>query len=198
MHANSPAAARKPRARRAVASAFGLVLALAAPPAPGLDGLSFEAGPDGANNGTRVDLYRAGAQWNWDKRWFESRNWHVGGYWDFQYGYWNNRSANRTDSSLWEIAFTPVLRLQQSTPSTIAPYAEIGIGAHLLSETTVNAKRDLGSAFQFGSHAGVGARFGPKNAFDISYRYQHISNADIKEPNDGMDFHVLRFGYWFK
>ncbi|MBM3373392.1 MAG: acyloxyacyl hydrolase, partial [Betaproteobacteria bacterium] len=28
--------------------------------------------------------------------------------------------------------------------------------------------------------------------------YQHLSNADIKRPNDGLDFHQLRLQYWFR
>jgi len=192
-------AARSACLRRALlAGPFSLVLAFAAPSARAGDGLSISMGPDGSSNGTRVELYRAGAQSSWNKRWLDLGGWHVGGYWEFEVGYWNNSSHDRTNSGLGELAFTPVFRLQQDQASALSPYVEIGVGAHLLSETSVSTKRDLSTAFQFGSHAGVGARFGPKNAFDIGYRYQHLSNAGIKDPNDGIDFHILRLGYWFK
>ena len=191
-------AGRKSRRSRALrAGLFSVWLAFVAPPALAVDGLSFSAGPDASSNAS-VDLYRVGAQWDWNKRWLETSGWHVGGYWDLQAGYWDNSSQNKTNSGLWELAFTPVFRVQQNQPSAVSPYLELGVGAHLLSETSVSAQRDLGTAFQFGSHAGLGARFGPKNAFDLSYRFQHLSNASIKEPNDGINFHVLRLGYWFK
>jgi len=195
---SSPMAARNSRLWRALhAGLFSTWLAFVAQPALAVDGLSFSAGPDASSNAS-VDLYRVGAQWGWNKRWLETSGWHVGGYWDLQGGYWDNSSNNKTNSGLWELAFTPVFRVQQNQPSAVSPYIELGVGAHLLSETSVSAQRDFGTAFQFGSHAGVGARFGPKNAFDLSYRFQHISNASIKEPNDGINFHVLRLGYWFK
>jgi hypothetical protein len=31
----------------------------------------------------------------------------------------------------------------------------------------------------------------------LSYRYQHLSNAGIKQPNQGINFHLLRFQYHF-
>ena len=190
--------ARDERASRALlGAALSMLLVVFAPPAQAVDGMSFEGGTDASTNAS-VDLYRVGAQWDWNKRWLETGGWHLGGYWDLQLGYWDNSSNNKTDSELWELAFTPVFRVQQNQPSAVSPYVELGIGVHLLSETSVSAQRDLGSAFQFGSHAGVGARFGPKNAFDLSYRYQHLSNAGIKEPNDGINFHILRLGYRFK
>ena len=173
------------------------LLAAAAPPAAAVDGMSISGGPDASSHAS-VDMVRLGAQWKWNKRLLENAGWHVGGYWDLQAGYWDNSSKNKTNSGLWEIAFTPVFRLQQNELSEFAPYAEIGIGAHLLSEDSVSPQRQFGSAFQFGSHAGVGARFGEKNAFDLGYRYQHLSNAGLKEPNNGINFHILHFGYWFK
>ncbi len=43
---------------------------------------------------------------------------------------------------------------------------------------------------------GVGYRFDRKG-FEIGYRFQHISNAGIKEPNDGINFHQLRLQYHY-
>lgn len=190
--------ARDKRASSArLGAALSMLLVVCAPTAQAVDGMSFEGGSDASTNAS-VDLYRIGAQWDWNKRWLETGGWHLGGYWDLQLGYWDNSSNNKTNSDLWELAFTPVFRVQQNQPSAVSPYVELGIGVHLLSETSVSAQRDLSTAFQFGSHAGVGARFGPKNAFDLSYRYQHLSNAGIKEPNHGINFHILRLGYRFK
>lgn len=188
-------ARRAPRSLVLVLAASAFLLAPG--PAQSTDGVALDLGKDGVTN-AKVKRAQLGVQWDWKKRWLEAGNWHVGGYWDLGVGYWDNDTSDRTSSALWEIGFTPVFRLQQTTPAAIAPYAEIGIGAHLLSETTVSAKRDLGGAVQFGSHVGLGARFGPRNALELGYRYQHLSNAGLDSPNDGIDFHSVRFGYWFQ
>jgi len=92
---------------------------------------------------------------------------------------------------------TPVFRWCQSRQATVSPYLEAGIGAHLLSRTSLNGERKFGTAFQFGSHLGVGIRFGPRHAYDLTYRFRHLSNASIRSPNNGINFSEIRFGYWF-
>ncbi len=179
--------------RRAM-PALGLALALAAAPARAVDGVALEYGNA---NSLGVELARAALQWNWNVRWLETGNWHVGGYWDVAVARWFNNEPARTNSGLWDFGVTPVLRLQQTTRSAVSPYLEIGVGAHLLSETSVLPDHRFSTAFQFGSHVGVGVRFGPHHAYDLSYRFQHLSNAGIKQPNDGIDFHEVRLGYWF-
>lgn len=181
------------RIARVVAAA---VLAITMHPAAAVDGMSISAGTDDSGN-ANVDLYRVGVQWKWKKRWLQTENWHLGGYWDLQGGYWNNSSPDKTNSGLWELAFTPVFRVQQNELSGFAPFLEFGVGAHLISETSVSNQRQFSTNFQFGSHVGIGARFGNKDAFELSYRYQHISNASIKHPNNGINFNILRVGYWF-
>jgi lipid A 3-O-deacylase len=69
---------------------------------------------------------------------------------------------------------------------------------HLISGTSVSEQGRFSTAFQFGTHGGVGARFGEHNAFEVGYCFQHISNAGIEHPNKGINFHILHFGYWFK
>jgi lipid A 3-O-deacylase len=173
-----------------------VVLAILMQPAGAVDGVSISAGPDDSGNAS-VDLYRVGVQWKWDKRWLQTENWHLGGYWDLQGGYWDNTSRDKTNAGLWELAFTPVFRVQQNEISGFAPFVEFGVGAHLLSKTSVSDERQFSTNFQFGSLVGIGARFGHKDAFELSYRYQHLSNASIKHPNNGINFNILRIGYWF-
>ena len=93
---------------------------------------------------------------------------------------------------------TPVLRLQRDAnlSSGVTPYAEAGIGTHLFSNTKLG-NRDFSTAFQFGSIVGVGVGFGERGQYELSYRFQHLSNADIKKPNDAHDLHLLRLGYNF-
>ena len=121
----------------------------------------------------------------------------LGGYWEANLGYWDNRSNGRTADELFDIGFTPVFRLQQNSITGLSPYAELGVGIHFLSRTSVSTQRQFGSSFQFGDHYGAGVRFGDRGRYDIGYRYQHLSNAGIKQPNQGINFHQLRLQYHF-
>ena len=169
---------------------------MAAPVVHAVDSIAFELGASDSGNAS-VDIARVGLQWNWATPVVSGTDWQVGGYWDLSFGHWSNDSPGRTNSSLSDIGITPVLRFQQTHPGALAPYLEVAMGAHVLSETSVSAERRFGSSFQFGSHLGAGLRFGPRRAFDLSYRYQHLSNAGIKDPNQGINFHLLRFQYHF-
>ena len=173
-----------------------LALLSACPAALAVDGISFEVGDSDSSN-TRVNVYRVGAQWDWNKKLIEAGNWHLGGYWEANLGYWDNRSNGRTANELFDIGFTPVFRLQQNSITGLSPYAELGVGIHFLSRTSVSTQRQFGSSFQFGDHIGAGLRFGDRGRYDIGYRYQHLSNLGIKQPNQGINFHQLRLQYHF-
>jgi lipid A 3-O-deacylase len=178
--------------REAVAA---LLMALASSSAGAVDGMSIQGGVGGgSSSGDGTEMVDIALQWDWDRRWFEGKRWHVGGFWDVGAGYWQRDASPVQNKDLVEIGVTPVFRLQQNDLK--GPYVEAGIGAHLLAKTSLGDKR-FSTAFQFGSHLGVGYRFGARQAFDLSYSYQHLSNADIKKPNDGIDFHQLRLQYHF-
>jgi hypothetical protein len=179
----------KRRTKKTVLTLAALAWATASTPSSAIDGIAVEGGRgDGTNMG------RIGIQWDWNKRWFQGQNWHVGGYWDLALGYWNRSSPPGFNEDITEVGLTPVFRLQRN--ELRGPYLEAAIGFHLLSKTSLGDKR-FSTAFQFGDHLGAGARFGPKGQYDFSYRFQHLSNGSIKRPNDGIDFHQVRFQYHF-
>jgi hypothetical protein len=151
-----------------------------------IDGVSVEAG-SGTNS---VDLWRIGAQWNWQKKWLQSGDWHVGGYWDAQIGQWHGASH------ITDIGLTPVFRLEKNTG--YGPYLEGAIGFHYLSGKNISASKQFSTNFQFGDHVGAGFRFGAKGQYDLGLRLQHLSNAGIKHPNPGINFAILRFQYNFQ
>ena len=157
---------------------------LAAGPAAAVDGISLELGQgDGARMG------RVGLQWEMKKQWLKGEQWHVGGFWDLSLARWTRDNLPGQNDSLTEIGLTPSLRLQQNSGTGL--YAEAGIGFHLLSRTSLGSKR-FGMPFQFGNHLGLGYRFGTKGALDLGLRYQHLSNASIKQPNNGINFTQAR------
>ena len=159
-----------------------------------IDALSLTLGSD--NNSNETDLVRIGFQNRWERSWFEGGAWFVSGYWDTQLGYMESDIGSHDE--LLDLSLTPILRLQRdaSLSSGVTPYAEAGIGAHLLSETRLG-KREFSTAFQFGPLIGVGLGFGERGQYELSYRFQHITNLDIKKPNDGLELHLLRLGYNF-
>ena len=159
-------------------------------------GASFQYGWSNDSN-TDVDMYQGGVQYDFGVRWLEMGNWHLGGYAEFTVGYWDNASPRATHASLWNVGLTPVLRIQQTDKSMISPFLEGGIGIHYLSETSVSEDRRFGCNFSFADHVGAGITFGPRNAFELMYRYQHLSNAGICSPNQGINFNEIRLGYWF-
>lgn len=158
-------------------------LCLTVLPAHAVDGASLVLG-----SGDDVDMARIGLQWNWQKTWFSTSDWRLGGYWDVSLGHWHARQ------SIEDLGATPVFRLQRNTATGFVPYVEGAIGFHLLSRTYAGK---LGSHFEFGDHVGVGARFGAKQEYDLAYLFMHLSNGGIKEPNHGVNLNQIRFAYCF-
>jgi len=162
--------------------------------AEAIDGVAIEYGE---TTDAATEMVRTALQWTWNRRWHELTDWRGGGYWDVSIGYWNNNENQKTNNGLWEVAATPVFRLARITQGRAAPYLEAGIGVHLISQTSEAPDRRFSTAFQFGSHIGGGVRFGLRRAFDVAVYFQHISNANIQLPNNGVNCVQLRLGYWF-
>ena len=177
--------------RKTLAAAlFAAGTGLAGATAAAVDGVAAEAG-----QGDGTDMGRLAVQWDWTQRWLQGSNWHLGGYWDLGLGYWRRDAAPRQNGSIADLGLTPVFRLQRNDLQ--GPYVEAAIGFHYLSRTQIGDKR-LSTRFQFGDHLGVGYRFGARQAWDVGYRYQHLSNAGIKRPNNGINFHQVRLQYHFR
>jgi lipid A 3-O-deacylase len=168
----------------------GGVFGLAALPAQAVNGVSIELG-----TGDSTDMGRVGVQWDWNKRWLQTGEWHVGGYWEASIGRWHrDTNAVGQNSNLTDVGFTPVFRFQRNDLK--GPYAEAAVGFHWLSRTQIGDKR-MSTQFQFGDHLGAGYRFGDKGQYDLGFRYQHLSNGGIKRPNNGINFSQVRLQYHF-
>lgn len=166
------------------------VIAIAPPGAHAVDSVSAAFA-----TGNSTKMARAGMQWKWDSKWWQSNGTHITGYWDLTFAYWRlerYQNMNR-NKHIADVGFTPVFRWQSD--KLTGWYGEAGIGAHLLSEVYDNAGRRLSTAFQFGDHIGIGYVFG--NGTDLGLLYQHFSNGSIKKPNNGVNFTMVRFTYPF-
>jgi hypothetical protein len=147
--------------------------------------------------GQNTRTARIGVQWSFHQSWFTEKRWHVTGFWEANAGTWQGHSAAGGNQTITDLGITPVFRLQQASPSGISPYLEGAIGFHLISPTYISNNRKFGSAFEFGDHVGLGATFGEKQQFDLGYRFQHLSNAGIKMPNQGINLSQVHFSYRF-
>lgn len=178
-----------------VAMGLGGILLLLAAAAQAVDSLSVEAGNNFFNN-PRTNFVRVGAQWDWDQKWLTDRSWVLGGYWDVSVARWHSNDVDGSHDVV-DVGFAPGLRYQKSGPAAFIPYVEASLGIHYLTNTSITRYRHFSTNYQFGPQLGAGFRFGGKGEYDLAYSLQHISNADIKKPNPGIDFQQIRFRYHF-
>lgn len=159
---------------------------------PGVDTdkltFSIDSGVDGAATHHRIAL---GA--DWVKPIYSGDSWEIVGRLEGSIHSWDEKaSATYSGDSGFIIGVTPVFHYQLKNMD-YTPFIEMGAGPHLLSQTTV-ASENKATQFQFGNILGLGIH---KDNFEIGYRYLHISNIGIEEPNPGADFHNLHIGYHF-
>lgn len=140
-------------------------------------------------------MWRVGTQHDFRRRRFGSAAspWVGGVFVEVTAGAWYGRSRAGENRNLIDIAATPVWQLSLDRGGLIEPYMEAAVGFHHLSEVRINRRVGFGTAFQFGDHAGIGLRFGAKRSYDLTFRFQHLSNGGIRRPNRGINFSSLRF-----
>lgn len=106
-------------------------------------------------------------------------------------GFWHG-----SDRMTGELFVTPEIRYEWAPlEEGVQLFVEAGVGVHLFSRTDYAKRGPFSTALQFGEQFGAGMRFGDQMTQDLTLFYQHHSNADIKTPNYGADFIVLRYGF---
>jgi len=136
-----------------------------------------------AKGRTKFDIYRLGLQRDFDRILLVGEHVALSGYFEASVNYWDAR-----DTEIYALAFSPVFVLYWGEEEgSFRPYLEVGIGAALLSDTTL-AGRDLSTTFQFENRFGAGIRL---DRLDFHIRYMHYSNGSVKQPNHGVDAFVL-------
>jgi lipid A 3-O-deacylase len=153
-------------------------------------GIAIEGGQGDATSMGQISFVH-----QWKHTWYNNGSWHMTGYWDVSVGHW--RSNAEGGRGIWDLGLTPVFRYRPKSTVGVQPYVEGAIGVHLISHIRIDNERDLSTAFLFGDHLGFGVVFGEGGRFELGYRFQHLSNADIKEPNPGINFQQIRFTYLF-
>lgn len=118
------------------------------------------------------------------------------GHLELAVGYAHGNAKFEDNKRLAAVGITPVLRLERPR-SDVDLFLECGIGTRFLSDTRIYGSRAFSTAFQFGELIGVGLRFGPRQAYELGLRLEHVSNGGIKQPNDGIEFAAIRLGYHY-
>jgi hypothetical protein len=145
-----------------------------------------------AGYGQRVAVYGVGALWHLP--WGEETLARYG--LDARFGVdvlrWQGPAQGTANRFLWNGNLTPYLRWHPAEGVWHNTFIEVGVGIQALSSTSITStadyRRNFGSAFQFGERLAAGVSFGPDGRYEIAPFVQHISNAKIKLPNDGLTY----------
>lgn len=142
-----------------------------------------------------IDKYEVGINWNSGFAWGNREGWRARLQWEVELAQWDSRSGTNRQS-VTEFGFSPIFRLEKRGGSAV-PFLEASVGPRLLSHTSTSDQHNFSSAFQFSDMIGMGVAFGARQAAEAGFRFQHISNAGIKEPNPGSNFYTAYLRYRF-
>ena len=140
----------------------------------------------------KLDL---GFVWDPNLTWWEIGGWHFALLGEAHAAWWHTDEGNVHDN-IGEFGVTPVVRFIKSS-GAIRPFIEAGVGVRILTHPRISSDYTLSTAFQFADMVGVGAQFGSHQQYQFGYRFQHVSNASIKEPNPGINFQQIYVQYNF-
>jgi hypothetical protein len=136
-----------------------------------------------------------GLVWDPHWTWWEIGGWHFAIAAEGHAAYWHTNEGNVHDD-IFEFGATPVIRFVRDS-GLVRPFVEAGVGVRLITHPRISESYTLSSAFQFADMVGVGAQFGSKQQYLAGFRFQHLSNASIKEPNPGINFSEIYLQYNF-
>jgi hypothetical protein len=147
-----------------------------------------------AESGDRIRAAGLGAAFRGFGELASGGAWRLSHHWKLGLSAWNSKRTGFRHDELWTAWTYNVLRVEMPSAGPVVPFAELGLGAHLLSKTRIHARR-FSTAFQFGEQVALGVRFGPGHAYSVAARLAHVSNASIKSPNDGVTFTGVAFNF---
>ena len=149
----------------------------------------------GRDPGHNLNKYEIGVNWDSGFAWGNPQGWLVKLQWEAELAEWNARSGTNAQN-VTEFGFSPIFRLEKRGGSLV-PFLEASVGVRMMSHKATSDEHRSGSLFQFSDMIGVGMAFGPKTAYEAGFRYQHVSNAGIKQPNPGSGFYTGYMRYRF-
>jgi hypothetical protein len=142
-----------------------------------------------------VKKLELGVAWDPDLTWWRIGDWHFSLIGEAHVAWWHTNEGD-VHNDIGEIGVTPIIRFIKGSGS-LRPFIELGAGICLLTSPRISSTFTFGDAFQFAEMAGAGVQFGSRQQYLAGYRFQHISNGGIKEPNPGINFSQLYLQYNF-
>jgi lipid A 3-O-deacylase len=154
------------------------------------DGVMFQGGGGGDDVNS---VASAGLLWDWD--WQLRRRALVTAHTELILS--NVRVEGFTgERSIQQVTLLPTLRMQLNEGGS-RWFLEFGIGAGYFNHDFVSPGKVFSTRWNFYDVLGAGYRFGDAARHELGLRYVHNSNADIRKPNPGQDFLLLRYAYRF-
>lgn len=159
-----------------------------------VDAALFEIGMSESDED--AERYGGALRWDVGGTWWKTGDWSLSSYVEVSVTYWDGELGRTGEDDLVDFGLTPVLRYQRDPAHGLAPFVELGLGAHVHTEDGIGNK-NFDIPFSFGSHFGAGARFGAGGRYELVYRFQHLSNAGLGDDNPGINFHAIQLGVHF-
>ena len=145
----------------------------------------------------QTNVFGIAAVWDANSPLIDRDSWLITGHIELDVMDLQGRRSNTGGyQSLGAIGVTPTARFESSKDG-YGPFIDIGVGINFLSHTRLQEEQQFGIALQFGEFLGTGLRFGQSGAYEIDVRLEHMSNANIKFPNEGITLGVVRVAYHF-
>jgi len=144
-----------------------------------------------------ADNWTLGVQWAWRRDWQWGQSVHAQGHWELSAGRWASKQSWRNDDRDWftQITFTPMLRL--TTARSNGWYVDVGVGPTLLLPVYVDRERTFSTQFNFQTQLAAGRLLGAHSQHDLAVCIAHISNAELEQPNPGLNLYALRYTWRF-
>jgi len=141
-----------------------------------------------ANDNPGISAWELGYKQHGDPDWVKNLSPNLHGFWEAKFHYWQREKDN-----VLGLALLPGLEYQWHQTAIGSPYAQLAFGVAVINDRKIGF-RDMSTNWQFETMAGFGTRFGERDRYDLNLSFVHLSNADINEPNFGIDLLTLSFG----
>jgi lipid A 3-O-deacylase len=110
---------------------------------------------------------------------------------------WRYDALGGGSGELTQFAVLPSLRMRLARGAS-PWFIELGVGASYLDRDFVTPRKSFSTRWNFYDVLGIGHTYGGVNGHhEVALRWNHSSNAGIRNPNPGQDFLQLRYVYRF-
>ncbi|MCD2343047.1 acyloxyacyl hydrolase [Ideonella azotifigens] len=112
--------------------------------------------------------------------------WSLSNQTNFSVSRWSAQGDVAFAKNAWDVAIVPLVHWQRPAFGATRMEVEFGIGPAWLSQTNIG-DRQKSTQYQFSDHLGLNL-VDAGGAWRVGLHWRHISNLDIKTPNNGVDF----------